>query len=141
LGSLIGGPLRSVLASGGAAVVLIVVLIVSLLVITRTSVKHAVDGVAATARWTAAAAQSVAHWFTSLGHEPEPEPEPEAKPKRTRRKPVADPFAEAEADTPAVEVHIPVDPVPAGEQLAIDLGPAAEHENWKLPAMSLLKRT
>jgi S-DNA-T family DNA segregation ATPase FtsK/SpoIIIE len=146
LGSLIGGPLRSVLATGGAAVVLITVLAVSLLVITRTSVKHAVDGLVAGARWTAAATQSVAQWFTSLGSEPQDELEPEAeiKPKRTRKKPVADaPFGEPEPEPEprAVEVHVPAEPVAAGEQLAIDLGPAAEHENWKLPALSLLKCT
>ncbi|MGH9225055.1 MAG: DNA translocase FtsK, partial [Acidimicrobiales bacterium] len=41
---------------------------------------------------------------------------------------------------PAVSVHVPTEPEPKGQQLAIDLGPAAEPGTWKLPPLSLLKR-
>ncbi|MGH9178091.1 MAG: DNA translocase FtsK [Acidimicrobiales bacterium] len=52
--------------------------------------------------------------------------------------------AEAEPDPapPAAEldVHVPEEPVPAGSQLSIDLGPAAAATPWRLPPLSLLKR-
>ena len=55
-----------------------------------------------------------------------------------------DPAATVERDAPdegpPALVHVPTDPVPAGEQLAIDLGPAASREVWKLPPLSALKK-
>ena len=43
-------------------------------------------------------------------------------------------------EPPPVEIHVPAGDQPKGDQLAIDLGPAAEPGTWKLPALSLLKR-
>ncbi|MBV8305374.1 MAG: DNA translocase FtsK [Acidimicrobiia bacterium] len=40
----------------------------------------------------------------------------------------------------AVEIHVPVGEQRKGEQLAIELGPAAEPGTWKLPPLNLLKR-
>jgi len=37
-------------------------------------------------------------------------------------------------------VHVPTDPEPEAEQLAIDLGPAAVPDAWKLPSLTDLKR-
>ncbi|MDP9387232.1 MAG: DNA translocase FtsK, partial [Actinomycetota bacterium] len=48
----------------------------------------------------------------------------------------------SDADEPPadLEVHVPRQPVPPGEQLAIDLGPAAGTA-WRLPPLQLLKQS
>src|SRR5207302_6260786 len=51
-----------------------------------------------------------------------------------------EPVSEPDPDPVAVQIHVPGGEQPKGEQLAIDLGPAAEPGSWKLPALSLLKR-
>ncbi|MDQ3757099.1 MAG: DNA translocase FtsK, partial [Actinomycetota bacterium] len=72
----------------------------------------------------------------------QPQPEPAAPPKARRAKPTAE-QAEATPEPVAVpiDVHVPDDVVPPGEQLAIELGPAAEPGQWQLPPLSLLKRS
>jgi S-DNA-T family DNA segregation ATPase FtsK/SpoIIIE len=47
------------------------------------------------------------------------------------------PGAEEEAPAP---LHVPSGPAAAAEQLAIDLGPAAVPDAWRLPPLSVLKR-
>jgi len=46
----------------------------------------------------------------------------------------------AAAAEPPTLVHVPTEPEPEAEQLAIDLGPAAVPDTWKLPSMADLKR-
>ncbi len=41
----------------------------------------------------------------------------------------------------SITIHLPPDDVPPGEQLSIALGPSGEATSWKLPPLSLLKRT
>jgi len=50
-----------------------------------------------------------------------------------------EPGGAAEAEPPTL-VHVPTEPEPEAEQLAIDLGPAAVPDTWKLPSMADLKR-
>src|SRR5207248_10596283 len=38
-----------------------------------------------------------------------------------------------EPAVPVVELHLPAEPVPAGKQLEIDLGPGARKGPWRLP--------
>jgi S-DNA-T family DNA segregation ATPase FtsK/SpoIIIE len=125
VGDAIAGPLQSALATPGAALVLVAAAAFGLLLVTRTPLR-AVPGLIVGA-WK---------WF---GPEPgleeeqaEPDPEPIAE----------EPFAEPEPEPEphAVEIHVPVDDQPKGEQLAIELGPAAQPGTWKLPALTLLKR-
>jgi S-DNA-T family DNA segregation ATPase FtsK/SpoIIIE len=124
VGDAIAGPLRSALATPGAALVLVAAAAFGLLLITRTPLR-AVPGLVVRAfRWFAP------DEVEAPGTEPEPEPEPVAE----------EPYAEPEPEPEPVEIHVPVDEQPKGEQLAIELGPAAEPGSWKLPALSLLKR-
>ena len=124
VGDAIAHPLRSALATPGAALVLVAAAAFGLLLVTRTPLR-AVPGVVVGA-WK---------WFgpePGLEEEEQAEPEPE---------PVAEePFTEPEPEPEPVEIHVPVDEQPKGEQLAIELGPAAQPGSWKLPALNLLKR-
>jgi S-DNA-T family DNA segregation ATPase FtsK/SpoIIIE len=61
-----------------------------------------------------------------------PHPRPDPVPATTDPDP-------APAPVPAVPVHVPTE-AQSSQQLAIDLGPAAEAGTWKLPPLSLLKR-
>jgi S-DNA-T family DNA segregation ATPase FtsK/SpoIIIE len=143
IGAAVAGPLTSLLATWGAGIVLATLLVIAVLILTKTSVRAAVDtvsrGITAGLRWMGSLSSS----------QPTPEEEaaterhPSTKaPRRKKGEPVVaevvtdDPLAE-----PAVEVHVPTEPVPAGDQLAIDLGPAAEPGNWRLPPLQLLKRS
>jgi S-DNA-T family DNA segregation ATPase FtsK/SpoIIIE len=145
IGGLIGGPLAAVLASIGAGFVLVILIALALLVITGTSIRTAIDAVTMACVAIGKAARSFSQWLVTLSSqrrggapgveddddvEPfdEPVDEVPAKPKRTRK-----------PAEPKPEIHVPEEPVPAGQQLAIDLGPAAEPGVWKLPPMSMLK--
>ncbi|HEX2039038.1 MAG TPA: DNA translocase FtsK 4TM domain-containing protein [Acidimicrobiales bacterium] len=130
-GQAVGGPLAALLATGGAVVVLVTLLALAVLVLTRTSVRAAALGVADAGR-------AGLRWLTSLREQPE---ETAPAPKARKAKPTAEALP---ADQPAaipIEVHVPEQPVPPGEQLAIDLGPVAEPGQWQLPALALLKRS
>jgi S-DNA-T family DNA segregation ATPase FtsK/SpoIIIE len=124
VGDAISGPLQSALATPGAAVVLIAAAAFGLLLITRTPMR-AVPGLIVRA-W---------RWFAPDQVEEPVEDEPEAV---ADTEPYAEPEPEPEPEP--VEIHVPVDEQPKGEQLAIELGPAAEPGTWKLPALNLLKR-
>ena len=126
-GQAVGGPLAALLATGGAVVVLLTLLVLAVLVLTRTSVRAAALGVADAGR-------AGFRWLGSLREQPEPEPAPKAR----RPKPQADVPVEIPVD---LDVHVPEEPVPPGEQLSIELGPAADPGQWQLPPLSLLKRS
>lgn len=148
LGAAIGAPLRSALASGGAALVLVAVALVGLVVLTSVPVRMAADRTAAGVRPLGGWAR---RWWASLFQLGSEAPDPLASgiplydqdadgagrsptdtpPVRRRRK---DPAAPQESAADAF------DNAPA-EQLEIDLGPAAKGSAWKLPPLSLLERT
>ncbi|MBV9042069.1 MAG: DNA translocase FtsK 4TM domain-containing protein [Acidimicrobiia bacterium] len=126
VGDAIATPLQSALATPGAALVLIAAAAFGLLLVTRTPLRAVPARVASAWRW-----------FAPEPREEEtqtPEPEPVAE------EPYAQPDPDPEPEPQSVEIHVPVDEQPKGEQLAIELGPAAQPGNWKLPALTLLKR-
>ena len=125
-GRIVAAPLASLLAPAGAAIVLVTLLVLGALILTRTSVREA----------TLAVVDAARKLRTS--------PPADEKPKKVRA-PKVEAEVPVEAPPPAevdieLDVHVPAEPVPAGDQLAIALGPAAEPGNWKLPSLSLLKR-
>jgi S-DNA-T family DNA segregation ATPase FtsK/SpoIIIE len=170
VGAAVGEPLRAVLAAGGAAVVLAALGGVGLLVLAHTDAKElaglvgrggrAVGGVVAGAA-RALLGRVGSSSPPATGEEGDGEP-PEAgaatpaageHPVPTERQ--ADPSADEllagddhddETDDalpdeePPALVHVPTDAQRPGEQLAIDLGPAAAREVWKLPSVSVLRR-
>jgi len=123
VGDAIAGPLQSALATPGAALVLVAAAAFGLLLVTRTPLRAVPSLIVRAWRWFAPDEEEL---------ESEPEPEPVAK------EPFDEPEPELEPEP--VEIHVPVDDQPKGEQLAIELGPAAEPGTWKLPPLNLLKR-
>jgi len=123
VGDAIAKPLEGALATPGAALVLIAAAAFGVLLVTRTPLRAVPGRLASAWKWFAPEPREVIDEpepepvVEDLAPEPEPEPEPEP-----------------------VEIHVPVDEQPKGEQLAIELGPAAEPGTWKLPALNLLKR-
>ncbi|HVF75091.1 MAG TPA: DNA translocase FtsK 4TM domain-containing protein [Acidimicrobiales bacterium] len=139
VGAGIAGPLTSILATWGAAIVLVTLLVIAVLVLTKTSVRAAVDLISSGVR-------TGVRWLGSLSSSDEAEAgadEAPKVPKAKKAKAEAEPVVAVadEAEPVEIKVHVPDEPVPAGDQLAIDLGPAAEPGNWKLPPLSLLKRS
>ena len=133
VGLAVGGPLKSLLAAWGAGVVLVTLAVLSLLILTRTSVRTAVA-------ITASAARTSGRFLLTLGDQGRPEPV-EEKPKRTRAKKEAP--AESEPPVPEGDIEVSLPPLPpadTGQQLAIELGPAAANANWKLPPINLLAK-
>ncbi len=145
-GSLVGHPLRSALATGGAAVVLVAFLALALVLFTGVTLRTAF-------RATSGAARSL---WGLLGPVPESETEVEGRPARTpKTRPVAV-EAPVEPEPPVVLAEpepTPVEPVAveapatprarprAGrvDQLELDLGPNAG--DWRLPPLKLLGRS
>jgi DNA segregation ATPase FtsK/SpoIIIE, S-DNA-T family len=125
VGDAIAHPLESALATAGAALVLIAAAAFGLLLVTRTPLRAVPTLIVRGWRW--------------FGPDPALDDEDEEVSEEA-----TEPFAEEpvvpEPEPEPVEIHVPVDEQPKGEQLAIELGPAAEPGTWKLPALSLLKR-
>ena len=144
VGLVAGHPLRTVLGPWGAGLILSTVLAAALLVIARTTVR---DGLALVGRGLRAGWAIVTD-VGRLGSESNPEraaptatdaaPAPDRSPTAPAPAPAPTPEPAAPV-APAVKVHVPTEPS-ASEQLAIDLGPAAQAGPWKLPPPSLLKR-
>jgi S-DNA-T family DNA segregation ATPase FtsK/SpoIIIE len=147
VGEVTGGPLESVAAVWGASIVLAVIGLAGILVLTQTTVSaaahHTVDFIRPIGRTFGRGA----HWLTTVGHrehadEPDdvidlldtmPDPMPEQEP--TIHIPAPDPEPEPELD-----MHVP-DEDEETEQVVMALGPAAEPTQWKLPPLSMLKRS
>ncbi|MFP5377535.1 MAG: DNA translocase FtsK 4TM domain-containing protein [Acidimicrobiia bacterium] len=151
LGVAVAGPLGALLSPWGAALVLGSAGGVAALVLTRTPARAAADRLGAAASWAGRGLAGVARRLANLGgrrgldasarrhpaaRSPAPEPVADARPGEAPG--VAD-EPEQEA-APAAEVHVPDGPVPAGDQLSIDLGPAGTPTPWRLPPLQLLKR-
>jgi DNA segregation ATPase FtsK/SpoIIIE, S-DNA-T family len=141
LGLGVAAPLAAVAATPGAILVLLTLGIVGLVVLTHTSVRSA----AGSAVWLGGAARDLGRRLFDapgggaggsdamampLSSAPlyDQDDDAGATPSRPRKKasPKASPAAVAVGDA---------------EQLAIDLPPSAEGSPWKLPALSLLKRS
>jgi S-DNA-T family DNA segregation ATPase FtsK/SpoIIIE len=147
LGRVVGQPLAAVLATGGAAVVLGTMLLVAVLILTRTGVREASGHLGDGARGAARAARRAALALGTLtvreelddatARHPAAAPEPEFDPEPIDEDPEP---VDVEPDAFPVEVHVPTEPVAAGEQLAIELGPDAKKGEWRLPPVQLLKR-
>jgi len=156
-GGVIGGvtaaPLTALLARGGAAVVLVAVAGIGLLVLAHTDARHAGTAVGRALRVLGAL---VARGTRALFHNDRapdttaPDPHPSTSRETAVPAPVPareptddDAYASAavpgEPEPPTL-VHVPTEPEPGGEQLTIDLGPAAVPNAWKLPPMADLKR-
>ncbi|MDQ6797133.1 MAG: DNA translocase FtsK 4TM domain-containing protein, partial [Actinomycetota bacterium] len=164
-GGLVGGavasPLSALLAGGGAAVVLLAVGGLGVVVLAHSDVRHvgAVAGRGAREFGTALArvASAVRAKAPSrsddapatdigVGRLPTPAPVLIADPDSARPEDPGGADAPGDATDAAAEagpptlVHVPTEPEPETEQLAIDLGPAAVPDTWKLPSMADLKR-
>ena len=163
LGGVVAQPLRGVLAAGGAAVVLLAVGGVGVLVVARTSVREVAGHLQGLARRVASALARALRTLTdgpstggsgpsdAASHAPSPEPASPLIPRAGDDEGAADPATPEEAadaatageaadSGPPVLVHVPTGPAPTSEQLAIDLGPAATPDAWRLPSLALLKR-
>ncbi len=141
LGLAVGGPLAAVTAITGTVLVLTIVGLIGLVVLTRTSVRAFAAGTSGAFAWVRDVGGRLFE-LTPRTNEPEPTVpgtidlrgaplyDQDADPDRARRPrqpKVALPAAD-ELDGDA-------------EQLAIDLGPGAAGSPWKLPSLSLLKRS
>jgi len=153
LGALVGGTLSRLVGVWGAGLILAAMAILGLLVLTHTSVRAAAGRTASGVKPVRGALGKVfapLFQIDAATEEAEIDLRDEgATPKRKRSPKVA-----ADPDAPAVMVAGEGDhevaplPEPAAdaepeeiEQLAIDLGPAAERSPWKLPPAKLLARS
>jgi S-DNA-T family DNA segregation ATPase FtsK/SpoIIIE len=153
VGAAFAGPMRSLLALGGAALVLIALLGLAVMIITDTSVRTVVDALTMAAVAAGKGLRALGQWLVTLTQTGDEDDEDDdaydddgfgaADDVGADQLAEADPevVARARVRRPKVEVHLPDEVVPAGEQLAIDLGPAAEPGVWKLPPLTLLQRT
>ncbi len=157
LGVAVAGPLRALISPWGAGLVLVSAAAVAVLVLTRTPARSAAEriGAGASAVWRAIV--PAARWVATLGRSAEVEATAVRHPSsRMPRKGADDGTATADdlppvpidradedddpAPIPDLGVHVPNEPAPKADQLAIDLGPAAMATHWRLPPLALLKR-
>ena len=157
LGLAIAEPLRGLIAVWGASLVLTTLLALSVLILTRTSVRTAVDVLVDLARSVGAQLAKGWTWLGTVGRNDEldeatdrhPSSTPGAKARKPRApKAIQKPLDDTDDDeTPLGDVEPePVDPHPidatptTGHQLSIDLGPATTPSQWRLPPIQLLKK-
>ncbi|MGI9079213.1 MAG: DNA translocase FtsK [Acidimicrobiales bacterium] len=164
VGGAVASPLTALLAQGGAAVVLMALGGLGVVVLARTDVRHAGAVAGQAVRWCGSALGRRARAIgdkapagddglpvTAVGAGAS-----RALPVLTNPDLSAVPAAAADGDAepagepgldtsdgepePPTLVHVPTGAQPEGEQLAIDLGPAATPNAWRLPPMGDLKR-
>jgi S-DNA-T family DNA segregation ATPase FtsK/SpoIIIE len=163
VGGAVASPLIALLAQGGAAVVLMVLGGLGVVVLARTDVRHAGALAGQAIRWCASALGRRARAIAGKAPAGDDRPSattvgagaPSALPVLTNPDLSAVPAAAGDDAEPAGEpaldtsdgepepptlVHVPTEAQPEGEQLAIDLGPAATPNAWRLPPMGDLKR-
>ncbi|HEX7168882.1 MAG TPA: DNA translocase FtsK 4TM domain-containing protein [Acidimicrobiales bacterium] len=154
LGVAIGEPLRRLTAVWGASLVLSTLLVLSGLILTRTSVRTAIDMVADVTRRASMLVRKGVAYLTTLGKRDDLDAATERHPASNgpRAKPGADvaepdagapPPANAEPKRKPIQIQLPPADTPdaSAEQLAIDLGPSTTPSQWRLPPLQLLKRT
>ena len=156
IGTTMAEPLRSLLASPGAALLLATLGAVGLLVLTRIAARDALgratDSVSAGARFAGRAARKVGSVTDRVDRTKAVQRHPavvaDSEPPAMQ---VFDGAAfveedlaehEQEPDVPLITVHVeePQDAKTPADQLAIDLGPA-HTATWRLPPLALLKRS
>ncbi|GAC1599802.1 MAG: DNA translocase FtsK [Acidimicrobiales bacterium] len=155
VGALVASPLHALLASWGAGLVLVFVVIAGLLVVTGTTIAAAAH---TGTRWGAGSLRglhgmmrAVARWITTFGEQGTPvatDPSPAAPDTTIVDGDRAGWFDEPPAKTPKAaevrEIKKPDVPLHVGgptQQLEIDLGPAGDGGVWRLPPLSVLKRS
>jgi len=158
VGRVTGGPLEAVAAVWGAAIVLTVVALAGILVLTQTTVSAAAHHTVDLIKPIVALAARGGRWLTTVGHrergddgdhdadEPTtdelldsmPDPMPEDSEEPVIHVPAPDAYDDEDAEP--ITMHVP-DEADETEQVALDLGPAAEPPVWKLPSLSMLNRS
>jgi S-DNA-T family DNA segregation ATPase FtsK/SpoIIIE len=146
VGEQLADPMASLLATPGAAVVLLAVGLGGVLLFTRTTPRTALHATVTAVRLAAESLLELVHWLETLPgrrHQGETETPLDATEVVDLRGPEREePEPEPERAPRLVEVHVPrAEPEVEPDQLAIDLGPSATPSDWKLPPLSLLKRT
>jgi DNA segregation ATPase FtsK/SpoIIIE, S-DNA-T family len=157
LGETVGSGMQGVVATAGATLILLVIGLAGVLLFTRTSPRAALHLVTTSVQPVGGGVRKGMAWLETIGdkdeldlteieppaYEPPPAP-PYDAPDEELVDPVDEDVTEVVAiERPPVKVQLPPsmsDPVDA-DQLAIDLGPAAEPSEWSLPPLSLLKRS
>ncbi len=150
VGLAVAAPLEAVVATWGAAIVLAALAVTGVLVATRTSPHGAARGVAAVASPAIARLREGGRWLTTVGGDGrdaghaapgEHDDTDVLVPDDAGGAPDAGEGADEGPVAPAL--HRPPAAPPEGdpEQLAIDLGPAAERGAWTLPPLKLLARS
>jgi S-DNA-T family DNA segregation ATPase FtsK/SpoIIIE len=145
LGEHVADPMASVLATPGAAVVLLAIGLGGVLLFTRTTPRVALHHTVTAVQVAGDVLLKTVHWLETLPgrrhHDPEADPT-EVVDLRGAEPADPEPYDEEPPAPRAVEVHVPrAEPEVEPDQLAIDLGPSAEPSDWKLPPLSLLRRT
>ena len=154
LGLVVAEPLRGLIAVWGASLVLATLLALSVLILTRTSVRTAMDVLADLARSFGSLLGTGWTWLGTVGRNDELDEatgrHPSSTPrKRAAAKAVQEPLDEAPLDEPEAIEELEPDPVDlhpieatptTGQQLSIDLGPATTPSQWRLPPIQLLKK-
>jgi len=171
LGMAIGGSLERVLGVWGSGFVLVAVLVIGLVLLTGTTVRAVASRAGGASRSIGAWFAGLFDGLFRVGptdatidlreHTDGDEDDAEPKSRRRRMDTAADDVAtpepevviagaelfdqgdESKPDTEHDEFGLPVDDDTSreSEQLAIDLGPAAEQPVWKLPGKKLLDRS
>jgi S-DNA-T family DNA segregation ATPase FtsK/SpoIIIE len=157
LGRAVAGPLESIAAVWGASIVLLVIGLAGVLVLTETTVSAAAHHTVNLVRPIGGALRGGVRWLTSVGErraearaaddateidalDSMPDPLPEPVINVPEHEPVAEAEVEDDVDDEPIELHVPLDPEQT-EQLDMALGPAAAPQVWKLPPLSMLKRS
>jgi len=149
VGEVVAGPLEAVAAMWGASIVLAVIGLAGVLVLTETTVSAAAHHTVEVVRPLLALVARAARALGTLGDRPEVDAPadpyedadaalasmPDPMPAPVINVPAPEPDPE-----PEVELHVPTE-AEETEQIHIPLGPAAEPTVWKLPPLSMLKRS
>jgi S-DNA-T family DNA segregation ATPase FtsK/SpoIIIE len=151
LGAGLGHPLQSVLGTAGALVIFLVVGLAGALLFTRTTPRAFAHLLGDVARPVGRSAQRGVKWLETIGDHDEIEDVTVVEPVIDLTPGPAEVYdggADEDAtetiaiERPPVQIQLPgAQPPTEVDQLAIDLGPAAEKSDWKLPPLSLLKRS
>jgi S-DNA-T family DNA segregation ATPase FtsK/SpoIIIE len=160
LGLVVAEPLRALVAEWGAGLVLGTLGVLALLILTRTSVRAAGSTLAVGGAHASRLTRVATRWLTTVGDHAAVAATARRHPSTAKggdRPSVeaateeSESVEEVESDAgevralPRVAVATGVDEASAtgssGEQLTMDLGPAAAPAQWRLPPLALLKKS